>query len=256
MNKKLLLITTIFIVVIGYIFNIDNSIKKTFLNINNKISQIYLDNLISLEITINKYFDQLRYIDSLKQENEELSKLRTLYSIAQSKLSEYEKMFHIEQNQSNFNFKTVKVLSNYTLYDNSILKIRFSGDIDQNIAPLVTKEGFSAGVIIKKNDLYLAYLNDNNKCNYAVYIGEENAPGITMGVDLEGHLTIKHIPKWKKINLNDDIITSNMDGIFPFGIKVGKVVHIEEDENTKTVKAKPYASTLGKRFFYIIENKE
>lgn len=251
MSRNFLLITAIFIVVMGYIFNIDNIIKNNLSILGNNISNGYINTLISLESSINKYFNQTDYIEQLKKENKELTKYKTLYDIAGNEVKELKNMFHMKQTDD-LQLQRVKVLSYYTLYEPSI--VRFNHIIaDDPISPIITDKGFSAGILIKKESSALGYLNKNPKCNYAVFIGNETAPGITSGMDKNGNLIIKHIPKWKKIDQNDEIITSGMDEIFPFGIKVGKVLRIEKGENTNTVYALPYAQTLGKRYFNIIK---
>lgn len=254
MNKNLLLITTIFIVVISYIFNIDDKIKTSMSYIDKKFSTFYLDTLLSIESTLSKYFNQLNYIEKLEKENKELVKYKALYNITSKKNEELETMFHVKQN-NDFEFYPIKVLSNYTLYKSSILKLEPNINIYKNITPIVTKYGYSAGIVIKKQNNYLAYLNSNEKCNYSVFIGDDKSPGITSGMDKDGKLIIKHIPKWQSIKIDDEIITSGMDNIFPFGIKVAKVVKIIDNENTKTVLAKSYAKILGQRYFYTIKSK-
>lgn len=244
---------TIFIVVIGYIFNIDNLIKNNLSILGNNISSGYINILVSIESSINKYFNQTTYIEQLKKENKELTKYKTLYGIAQNEVQELKEMLHMKQNEQ-LELQRIKVLSSYTLYEPSIVRFNDNIHINDTITPIITYEGYSAGILIKKEKQLLGYLNKNPKCNYAVYIGEENAPGITSGMDKKGSLIIKHIPKWKNINISDEIITSGMDNIFPFGIKVAKVTAIQKGENTNTVYALPYAEPLGKRYFYIIKN--
>ena len=255
MNKNFLLITTIFIVVMGYIFNVDKTIKNNLSIISDKISNIYLDGLISIESTVTKYFNQIDYIEQLKKENKEFTKYKILYDTTYNELKELKNIFEIKQEQP-FELEKVKVISYHTIYDPSIVNLDTVNDINTSIIPLITYEGYSAGIVIKKENRYLGYLNKNLKCNYAVFVGEEDAPGITSGVNNEGDLVINFIPKWKQVKIDDEIITSNMDNIFPYGIKVGKVTKIVENENTKSVYAKPYGDTLGKRFFYIIKNLE
>lgn len=253
MSRNFLLITTIFIVVIGYIFNLDNIIKNNLSILGNNISSGYINTMVSIESSINKYFNQTSYIEQLKKENKEYTKYKTLYNIAENELHELRNMFHVKHDE-NLQLQRVKVLSSYTLYEPSIVRFNGNLDIDNAITPIITYDGFSAGILIKKDKYTLGYLNKNPKCNYAVYIGKENAPGITSGMDDEGNLIIKHIPKWKKVYIDDEIITSGMDNIFPYGIKVAKVLNIKKGENTNTIYALPYAHTLGKRYFYIIKN--
>jgi rod shape-determining protein MreC len=251
MNRSFLLISTIFIIIIGYIFNLDRVIKNNLSQIGSNVSSAYLNTLVSIESSINKYFYQIDYIEQLKKQNDQFVKYKTLYDTASAELNEVKNTTPFV-NEDNLLLQKVKVLSNHSLYDPSIVVL----DLEESnslITAMITEEGYSAGIIIKKNQQYLAYLNSNSKCNYAVFVGEQNAPGITSGMNDKGLLKIDHIPKWKQINIDDEIITSNMDNIFPYGIKVAKVISIRNGENTKTVFAKPYGDTVGKRFFYTIK---
>ena len=118
---------------------------------------------------------------------------------------------------------------------------------------LVTKNGQSAGIVLNENNQTISYLNQNKKCTYSVFIGKQNAPGITYGTDDKNNIIIKHIPKWYKININDRVITSGMDSIFPNGIKVGKIIELKDDLNTKIAIVKPNENSLGLKYFYIIK---
>ncbi len=109
--------------------------------------------------------------------------------------------------------------------------------------------------MLKQNNQTVSYLNPNPKCNYAVFIGKTNAPGITSGANKKGDIIIKYIPKWYMINVDDEVITSGMDDIFPKGIKVGIITSIKELPNTKIATIKPYAKVLSKKNFYLI-NKD
>ena len=78
------------------------------------------------------------------------------------------------------------------------------------------------------------------------------APGITSGMDDNGNLLIGHIPKWFSVNVNDEVITSGMDEIYPYGVRVGRVIGSKNLLNTKMAIVKPYASVISKKYFYII----
>ena len=75
MNRSVLLITTIFIIIIGYIFNLDRVIKNNLSALGNNVSSIYLNSLVSLESSINKYFYQTEYIEQLKKTERSIRKI-------------------------------------------------------------------------------------------------------------------------------------------------------------------------------------
>ena len=150
-------------------------------------------------------------------------------------------------------FKKIKVLSYFKLNDNSKVIIDYKDIKKDKIYPLITYDGYSAGIALNQKNRNIAYLNNNERSNYTVFIGNSNAPGITSGINENGKLKIKHIPLWKKININDEVITSGMDNIFPYGIKDGKVLKIDKMETTQNILCKPYGKVLSQRYFYIFD---
>lgn len=253
MSKKVVILLTILVISFSYIFGVDKFINNKISALNSSISSSYLNLLVSIQSTVNKYFSQLAYIDQLKKSNDENQKYKTFYNIVKKELLDLKKIDLESFDETKFKFQRVKVLSYYKLNDHSKV-ILDKNIISNNIGALVTYDGYSAGIVLKKDEITIAYLNQNRKCNYSVYIGEKNAPGITSGMDENGLIKIKHIPLWKKVKVDDEIVTSSMDGIFPLGIKVGRVVSIEKNDNTQTILALPYVETLGKRDFYLFNN--
>jgi cell shape-determining protein MreC len=45
-----------------------------------------------------------------------------------------------------------------------------------------------------------------------------------------------------------------MDGIFPYGIKVGKVIKLYKNDITQKVYIKPYAKIIGQRYFLLYKD--
>ena len=253
MNKKLLLFLSILAIGIAYIFNIDRVINNKLSVLNKNISSAYLHSLVSVESKINKYFNQLNYIDQLKQSNQQNQQFKTLYDIKTSEFNELNKLINLKYD-TNHTLHKVKVLSYYKLDDYSKVVVDLKGKQINSINALLTYDGFSAGIILNKGNQNIAYLNQNKRCNYAVFIGSEKTPGITSGVTKDGLLQILHIPLWKSVNIGDEIITSGMDSIFPFGIKVGKVENIIKEADTIKILAKPYSKVLGERDLYLYTN--
>jgi rod shape-determining protein MreC len=141
---------------------------------------------------------------------------------------------------------------------NDFSKVLLDTDIKINdkILALSTIDGYSAGIVIKQDNQIIAYLNNNEKCNYAVFIGNNNIPGITSGINNKNELIIKYIPKWNEIKVGDEVFTSGMDDIFPSGLKVGTVLKIETNSNTQTAYIKTSVDVLSKKYFYIIQKNK
>ena len=250
MNKKIIIFLLIISLGLGYYFNIERDIKNKLNQLNKSISTMFLTNLIKIESTIDKYFNQLKYIGKLKKINEENENYKTLYEIKTKENKELQQLLNINFTNEH-KFEKIQVLSYLKLNDTSKVTINYPLIEKNKIYSLITYDGYSAGITLNKDGQNVAYLNNNERCNYTIFIGEDNAPGITSGVNNNGKLVINHIPLWKDIKIDDEIITSGMDEIFPFGIKVGVVKDIIKGEITQIVLCEPYGKVLSQRYFYL-----
>jgi rod shape-determining protein MreC len=250
MNKKFALFVILLTIGIIYIFNIERVIQEKLSILNKSIQSPSISIFQYLNNTIEKYFNQLNYINQLKNSNDTSLKYKSLYHIKVNELNENLKIIK----PLDLDFKKIKVLSYYKLHDFSRVVIDAKDLNSSKIYSLITFDGYSAGIVLNKNKNSIAYLNEHNKCNYTVFIGKENIPGITSGIQNDGQLIIKYVPIWKNIKLGDEVITSSMDNIFPFGIKVGKVTKIQIKDNIQEVLVLPYAKTLGNRNYYLYDS--
>ena len=237
---------------LGYIFKIDKIIVIEFTNLTNNIKSSYKNNYTNLTNNISNYFNQKEQLSYLKVKLEESKQYKLLYTITNKKLEELE---NNKINDKNLSIKYVEVLS--YLHINNFSKVLLDTDIkiDDKILALSTIDGYSAGIVIQQDNQIIAYLNNNEKCNYAVFIGKNNIPGITSGTNNKNSLIIKYIPKWNEIKVGDEVYTSGMDDIFPSGLKVGIVLKVETNSNTQTAYIKPSVDVLEKKYFYILHKK-
>ena len=257
MIKKFTLFIIILTIGILYAFNVEKLMQNKLSILNTSIQSIYINFITLINNSINKYITQLDYIDELQTSNENHLKYKVLYDTKTSQMRELDKNTQIlKLNQDNFNYEKVKVLSYFKFNDFSRVIIDKKNLDKTKIYSLITFDGYSAGIVLNKNDIPIAYLNNNERCNYTVFIGEEKVPGITSGITNEGKILIKYVPIWQKVTIGDEVITSSMDSIFPFGIKVGKVTDISIQDNIQEILIKPYANTLGNRDYYLYDNSK
>ena len=256
MNKKFLLFIMAISIAIMYLFSFERVIYQELLKLNSQVQKIYLNTFVYIQEGVNKYFNQLDHIEQLKEQNRLNTQYKLLY---EQKSNDYNQLVsYLETKQPKaLEFEEVQVVSYYQMYDYSKVILEYTPKvINEQIKALITYDGYSAGIVVNKNGQSIGYLNQSNKCNYTVFIGKNNAPGITSGVDYLGRLVIKYVPIWKKVEIGDDVITSSMDSIFPYGIKVGKVITLNKDENIQEIIVEPYADTEGNRNYYLYEKKE
>jgi len=247
--KKILFIFLIILFIIGYIFSADKNIVYYLNNTTNQLKARYIDYIEHFDNHIDKYISQAQKIKTLELEVKNNSYYKNSYINLQNEYNLLHNAY-FDYNKT-IKLKPIKVLSYIQLNDFSKVYID-SNKTFTNIKPLITINNYSAGIIVEQNNHTIAYLNPNPKCNYAVFIGNSKAPGITSGKDKNGNILVEFIPKWYKINIGDEVIASGMDNIFPYGIKVGKVLSIKTLSNTQSILLKPYAQVLSQRYFYTI----
>jgi rod shape-determining protein MreC len=233
--------------------NIDKDITKHYYNFTDSIKSSYSKSVAFINSGLDLYFFQIQHIEDLRKQINENNNYKLLY---QSTQNELDKMLTDLNSTSSLEFDTVytEVLSYTNLNDYS--KVVLNKPIPENkIFPILTPKGYSAGIAINEQGRSIGLLNNNSKCNYAVFIGNQNAPGITSGINEKGQIIIKHIPIWFNIKEGENVITSGMDRIFPTGIEVGEVVGVKSLTNTKEAYIKPHIDALTKKHFYMVEKK-
>ncbi len=250
MNRILFLF--LLIISIGlYIFNIDQSITDKFRFVND-IKKYYSERLIVVEEALNKYFSQVNTINKLSEENKELNKYQILYTKTEKQLEEIlDKNEKLQINDANL--KLTKVLS-YVKFDDYTKVWLDLEKADKKIEGLISNN-YAAGIVVNQSNQSLALLNGNEKSNYAVFIGENRAPGIVHGIENSKNIIIKYIPIWIDIKKDDEVITSGMDDIFFEGLKVGRVISIKKMADMQEATVEPYAKAQQETFFYIYSKK-
>ena len=245
MAKRLFFVILTILLLIGYIFHIDKDISNRLELVDIKIQSIYYKYITNIKDIFHRYYNQSIQIKSMQKDIDEQKHYKLLYNLLKQK--------DCNQTYSDINVTSVRVLSYLSLIDFSKVILNINLQDKTKIYPLITKHYHSAGIVLTQDDKTIAYLNTNKRANYAVFIGKEKAPGITSGIDKDGNMLVEYIPKWYHINIGDDIVTSGMDDIFPYGIEVGTVKDIKTNPNTNTIVVNLYEKVLNKKYFYILE---
>ena len=235
---------------LGYIFKIDKIIVIELTNFTNGLKYSYKNIYDKYNNKFSSYFEQSEQILKLKEQLDKDKKYKILYKIANEKIKEHEQ--NLVQSKDT-TLKYVEVLSYLHINDFTKVLLDTNMKIGNKILALCTLDGYSAGIVMQQKNQIVAYLNNNDRANYAVYVGKNKIPGITSGMNKQNNIIIKYIPKWHTINIGDEVFTSGMDNIFPAGLKVGVVEEIEEDGNTQIAYIKPSIEVLDKKYFYIIQ---
>ncbi|WP_044419350.1 rod shape-determining protein MreC [Halarcobacter anaerophilus] len=232
---------------LGYLFEVDEMIARTF-NPFDKIKKTYINIIVSLQETTEKYFKQVTTIQELQEENKELRPYKILYESTSNELDSILKTVN-NPNSTTDQVKFVKVLS-YIDFDNFTKVWLDMRKEDDSILGLIS-QGYAAGIVVNQKGRAKALLNGNEKCNYAIFIGDKKAPGI-IHPSKNGHkLIAKYVPIWFDIKKGDEVITSGMDNIFFEGLKVGKVESIKKIQDIQEATIIPYANVLKQKSFFV-----
>jgi rod shape-determining protein MreC len=239
MSKKLIIILS-FLFAFLFVFFFKNYIIEASLYIGKTLLEIKTD----ISKIINYHFNQEKKIKLLLSENK---KLKDELNDLNAKILSCEKLKYFKViNKPNLVF--AYTISYASIPDFSQIYVSYNKKINKPRG--LVYNNLVAGEVIKNiGNFSLAILNSNEKTRYSVYIGKNQIPGIFYGkID-----TIKYIPKFKKVNVGDIVITSGLDGIFYKGAKVGIITSVIEKKLYKEAKVKLFYNDLHPEFFYVIE---
>lgn len=249
MNKGLLSFFIIFIALLGGAIYYTNSIQAPFISLSNSIQAAYFNTIESISSTIDEHFYQQEHIKKLK---EELAEYDHNHLVMQQLSSELNSLYH----ENNSTIKTdpkvelVRAISYVKFSDINKLWLEMQDFNSSKIYGLVYKDSV-AGIVIAKDTKPIALLNGDIKSSYAVFVGEEDAPGIAHGNN-DNTIIVNFIPSWINIKVGDEVISSGLDNLFFKGLKVGKVLSIKKSQGYQSVVVDPYFKSKGPRYFYVI----
>lgn len=224
------------------------NIKQNALGVSNNIVDSVLSTKDYIKFKISEHINQANEIQKLREENKQLNEYKSLYITQSGKLSRllsdkgsisYEPRVHLS-----------RTLSYLEIGDNNRFFIDYKNIDKQKVYGLI----YNARTIgIAKNYLNksLAILQSDEKCTFSVYVGDDLAPGIAVGNGES--MIIKFIPKWIKIKVGDKVITSGLDEIFFYGVDVGEVISVSEDDAYQKATIKPYNQSNIPSFLYVVE---
>lgn len=222
------------------------------------------------------FFEDMRRISVLYEENRQLKLTLTQYAKDTARLNDLEAQnkrlkdelgFTERQQQSNqYKYRIAEVYaSSPDPFNNTIvINLGEKDGIKANMA-VMSVDGL-IGRIVDVSPFYsnvqlITDLDSSNAKAIAVTIkGNENDSfGILEGYDREkGMLIMNKIPKADDLTVGDIVITSGVGQLFPRGIEIGEVVSRDEGEFgiTHTALIKPFASFHHLREVFVVEVPE
>ena len=144
--------------------------------------------------------------------------------------------------QKNFLFKEVKVInSQFKYYENFlIVNAGVKSGIKEKMGLIGTKG--ILGIVKNVTDNY-ATIRPLINPNFGLKVLHQNTNswGDLLWIPEENNyqnILVKNIPIYTKVKLGDYFITSGAEGVFPKGVKVGKVIEIKENIEQQTLEIK------------------
>ncbi len=250
--KTRIFIIIILLLILGVLLTRnDERITDTLLNVVNPIKQNYKALTRDLEDKGHSYLFQKESIEKLSKENRILRKrlLAQTHYIRQVK-----DIYKVLPRLSKLPYRNIALTSTISYVKlntfSQIILTKPKGLKEKKLYGLM-QDSVVAGIAkIKHNQLY-GYLTSDPMCRFAVFVGDEQAPGIAMGLK-RNLMIIKFIPKWHKIKVGDPVETSGLDNIFFQGLPVGIVTKVETQSAYKVAYIKTYADLYHPNIFFLI----
>ena len=249
MNKELVgFLFLAFAIVIG-VLKFTNWIQDPFIGALNGIKSSYHESVESINNSIDEHFSQQETIIKLQSQNREYKENNLL---AQEFATELNAMFKEHNSDLKISPKVqlVKTLSYAKFGDINRVWLDMKDYNTSKVYGLVS-EGVSAGIVTFKHDQPMALLNSDYKCSYTVYIGKKRAPGIVHGKNTK-EMIVEFIPNWIKLEVGDEVYTSGLDNLFFTGLRVGKVLSINQSQGFQNAIIEPYFDVTNPGYFHVI----
>lgn len=250
MNKGLFSFFLIFVALLVGALYFSNIIQSPFITALNSIKSNYHSSVEFIEKQLVKHFYQASHITELE---EKLQKYENNHLVMQQLASEINDLF--AQNSSILKtdprVELVRTISYQKFGDLNRIWLEIEDYNASKVYGLIYKE-LVAGIVISHEKRALGLLNRDIKSSYAVYIGDEKAPGIAHGNSAQ-NLVVKFIPAWHSIKVGDEVITSGLDKIFFKGLKVGTVLSVTSSQGYQNAIIEPYYKANDPNYFHIIK---
>ncbi len=251
MNREVLGIFFLFVTLFGITLYFSTGLQSPILSVTNSIKSSYHNTTASIGRSYDEHFTQQNTILKLR---EELNLYEESHLLLHQVATELNALF-VENNSTfkvNPKVELVRTISYVKFGDINKVWIDTPPFDTSKVYGLVHKENV-AGIVIMRENRAMALLNGALKSSYAVYVGENKAPGIVHGLNTK-ELIVEFIPTWIEINEGDEVLTSGLDHLFFPGLKVGRIVSIERAQGYQNAIIKPYYNASNPDYFHLIKS--
>lgn len=246
-NKVYIALILAFLIFMSFYYG--GYVKRAVLVVNDTLIGSYYSAKNYIVDTINEHFNQVDEIRILRAKNESLEQTSILVSTFASQLNSL-----LEDRNSTQYFpkvSLVKAISYVQISDYNRVWLSFSSNLNSSRNRGLIYQGYTAGIAVVKDGRLMALLQGDEQCTFSVYVGKGKIPGVAQGKN--DKVIVKFIPKWEKINIGDEVLTSGLDEIFFSGVPVGKVVNVLSEDMYQSAEIEVFAHIKIPSYMYLIE---
>ncbi len=215
----------------------------------NSITEAWTDFTAGISNKIEEHLHQQETIIALRNKVELYQKS---HLVSHQMATEFNAL--LAENNASFHYDPrvalVRAVSYTNFGDMNKLWLRMDDFNASRIYGLIYNEK-AAGIVTERDGHPMALLNGDYQCTYAVFIGDNKAPGIIRGQNSDT-MMVQYIPTWVSIAVGDEVVTSGLDNLFFPGIKVGKVRSIAITGGYQSALIEPYYRGNNPDYFHII----
>lgn len=246
-NKIRYLLIVSFLLFMSFYFG--GFVKKGVLGVNDRVIEQYCSAKNAVIDAINEHFNQVEEIRLLRAKNEALEQSSALLSTFANQLN----MILEDKNSTLYypQISLVKAISFVQISNYTKIWLSFSGALAGTRNQGLIFQGYTAGIAVVKDGRLMGILQGDEDCTFSVYVGKKKIPGVAQGRN--GRVVVKFIPKWEKINVGDEVLTSGLDEIFFSGVPVGRVVSVLSGDMYQSVELETFAKINIPSYMYLIE---
>ena len=232
----------------GAIFFSDR-LQSPLLSVLQSVNTAWTDMTEAIRHRYEEHFDQQATLRKLRGE---LELYRQSHLVSHAMATEFNAL--LKENNASYVFRPevslVRAESYAAFGDMNKLWLTMEDFNRSRIYGLIYNEQ-AAGIITQRNGKPLALLNGDYQCTYAVFVGDNKAPGIVRGRNSDTML-VQYIPTWLVVSVGDEVVTSGLDRLFFSGIKVGKVLSVEIDGSYQNALIEPYYKGNDPDYFHAV----
>ena len=250
MNKELIPTLVLISALFGGALYFSDTIRSPFVSLLNNTKSAYHAAVEGFDALLYEHFFQQERIVELQ---EKLKRYENDHLLMQQFKAQSSDLFAANNSALvvNPNVELVRALSYAKFGDIRKVWLEMEDFNRSRIYGLVYNET-AAGIVVEELGKPLALLNGDAKSSYAVFVGENNAPGIIHGNNSDT-LTVRFIPTWIDVKAGDEVVTSGLDNLFFKGLKVGKVLSVDRSQGYQNAVITPYYNAENVGYFHIIK---